>query len=133
MYATVAGLRARYGTEFEAATDNALAEALTEAARIIDSWRPAEALSAAAVDVLAGHQLILARRALYPDQALDETHPIIRDARETLRWLEALAAGRVLLPGGVPGETVGSGGTVAAPRRTLVYGADFDLAYRQDT
>ena len=113
-YATVEALRARYGTEIEARTDEDLAAALVEGGRIIDSWRPAGDLSAAALDVLGGHQMILARRALYPEQALDETHPIIRDASETLRWLVALAAGRVHLPTGAPGDTTASGGTGAA-------------------
>lgn len=121
-YASTDELRARYGTEFEVRTDADLDAALADAARIIDGWLPAGDLSAAALTVLAGHQMILARRALYPDQALDEAHPIVRDARETLDWLKALAAGRVGLPADAAAAADAGTAEVAAEASVIAAG-----------
>jgi phage gp36-like protein len=99
-YATPEQLRLQTGVEFELRLDDALQAALDDASQEIDSYRPAGSLSAEALDVLRLHCIRLARLGMYPDQALDETHPVLREARATRRWLGMLASGQVRLPAG---------------------------------
>jgi phage gp36-like protein len=99
-YATPEQLRLQTGVEFELRTDDALQAALDDASQEIDSYRPAGSLSAEALDVLRLHCIRLARLGMYPDQALDQTHPVLRDALATRRWLVLLAKDDVHLPAG---------------------------------
>lgn len=114
-YATPTELRARYlqGTvdEFAARADTELARALQAASSEIDSYRPAADLTAAALQVLKDKCMTLARMFAHQDAALDESHPIVRDAQRVLDWLLNLSRGVVHLPAG-DGTT--SGGTGAA-------------------
>lgn len=121
-YATAAELRSRYlqgpagVDEFATRDDVDLDQALTAASAEIDSWRPLGLVSLAAADVLKDKCLILARMVIHQEEALDESHPIVRDAIEVRRWLRALAAGTVQLPGDDE-----SAGAVRSAARTLVY------------
>ena len=112
-YATAAELRTRFKVgldrdEFALRDDADLEQALAAATAEIDSWRPAGALSDAATAILRDRCLILARLVAHQDQALDDAHPIVRDAREVRAWLRALAAGTVGLPAGT--DTAGGTG-----------------------
>jgi phage gp36-like protein len=124
-YATVAELRARYlqeGTDpFASRSDAELGQALDGASGEIDSWRPQGEPSAAALMVLKDKCLTLARLLAYPDAALDETHPIVREALAVRAWLRALSTGAVQLPSS---DVAASGPTapqVAAP--AVVFGS----------
>ena len=97
-WATVAELRARFGTEFDSRADEDLSPALDAASLEIDSERPPRPVSAAGARVLKEKCLILARLHLYPDQALDDTHPVVREALGVRGWLKRLASGAVVLP-----------------------------------
>lgn len=121
-YATVDDLRAApWGLTFELALDETLEQALQSGADEIDSHRPGdldEPTGERALAVLKRHNLTLARLALHPDQALDATHPVVREATATRAWLLRWSQGQVHLPvdaapaGGGTGAAYTSGGTV---------------------
>lgn len=129
-YANAAELRARYRVgidrdEFAARDDADLTQALAAASAEVDSWRPPGTPGIAARAILAEKTLTLGRMLVYQDQALDESHPVVRDGLAVRAWLRALAAGAVQLP--ADAEEVSS--TVVAPTRPLVFGAAFDTRY----
>lgn len=132
MYATPDQLRTRYLTgedevdEFALRTDDDLTQALTAATAEIDSYRPAGALSDAALAILADKCLILARLLINQDQALDDAHPIVRDAKQVRHWLDLVARQIVRLP---RDDTATISAAIAAPTRTMTYGADFVAGY----
>lgn len=132
-YATVMQLRDRFtrngDDEFALREDEELALALTAASSEIDSYRPAGPLSVAAADILREKCLTLARMLAHQDEALDDAHPIVRDAKSVRHWLDLLARKQIELPVDVaPGEPAPSG--YAAPVRTLTLGAAFEAAYQ---
>jgi len=124
-YATVTELRTRYTRDgqdpFADYDDADLAQALAGASGEIDSWRPQGELSTAALVVLKDKCLTLARLLVYADAALNETHPIVREALAVRAWLRALSTGAVQLPSS---DVAASGPTapqVAAP--AVVFGS----------
>lgn len=136
VYATATQLRARYrrslddADEFAAHDDAHLERALAAAASELDSWRPAGVLSDAATAVLTDKCLTLARLHAHQDAALDESHPIVREALAVRDWLKALAAGRVVLPAADAVALPASG--LSAPVVTapaVVFGADWAERY----
>lgn len=132
-YATAAQLRARYlqasagVDEFAAHDDAHLDRALAAATAEIDSWRPPGTLSDAATTILTDKCLTMARMIAQQDAALDETHPIVREALAVRDWLKALAAGRVSLPADDAGNPPAAPQVSAPP---AVFGADFLARYR---
>ena len=120
-YATPEQLRAATGVEFELRTDEVLQAALDAATTEIDSYRPAGELAPEALPVLRHHCQVLGRLNLYRDQALDATHPVVREAIETRRWLRLLAGGQVALPQG--DDTTGGTGAEWSSSGT-VWGRD---------
>ena len=133
-YATATDLRDRYrrGLDQDAFAnldDADLDQALVAASSEIDSWRPQAAdLGAAALAVLRDKTLTLARMHAYQDQALDDAHPIIRDAKEVRDWLKALSRGAVHLPVDGVGADTDLAPSPAAPQVSAPaerFGADF--------
>lgn len=133
-YTTASALRERYrrgldGDEFAGRDDADLEQAIAAASAEIDRWRPAGALTAADLAVLADVALPLARQAMYKESALDSTHPIVVDAANARAWLRALAAGTVRLPSSlVAGDAVPATPATDAP--DSVFGPDFVRRYR---
>ena len=132
-YATAAALRTRYRRgdldEFAAVADADLDQALTAASDEIDTWRPAGELGTAALAVLAGQCLPLARLHVYGDSALDPSHPIVREALAVRAWLKALAAGQVCLPSEPDGTAATATQTPQVSAPAEVFGADFLRRY----
>lgn len=133
-YASVQQLRERYRSGidlgFVQLDDSDLEEALRSASSEIDSWRPAGALSEAALDVLADKAMTLARMLAHKNDPLSTEHPIVRDGMAVRKWLEALASGRVLLPSDTT-EPVPDRPTTATNERTLVFTDDLWETYQQ--
>jgi hypothetical protein len=132
MYATPLDLRDRFrrgidGDEFALLSDEDLAGALTGASSEIDSWRKPGVLGIDALLILKEKCLILARLLANKDQALDSSHPVVRDAQEVRAWLKALLRNPELLPSAENTAV----GTIAAPTIDLVYGDAFSLAYNR--
>lgn len=136
-YATAGQLRERYfvgpsrDDEFALRTDADLDAALAAASAEIDSYRQAGTPGAAALAILQDKCLILARMFAHQDQALDDAHPIVRDAKAVRSWLAMLAKGQVVLPPPGPDEGIDEsiGASAAAPPRAMVYGTDFAASY----
>lgn len=141
-YATPAELRAEYANEmrdeFESRSDDELQRALDRASSTIDRYRPsttmapggnyqamrrvnieryhpAETLSPAALDMLRGVCLPIARAIVHGDLPLEESHPIVRDYREAMAWLKQLASGLVSLPAPEPESSTTHAPVVLAP------------------
>lgn len=129
-YATAADLRLRYtidSDEFELRDDESLDRALLAASDEIDSWRPPGTLGIAALDVIKDKTLTLGRMLVYQNEALDGSHPIVRDGMAVRAWLRALAAGTVQLP--IDATADGITGTVVTHTRSFIYDSAFDSRY----
>lgn len=121
LYATAAEIRTRYQRsgvdEFASFSDADLTQSLTAASAEIDSYRPAGGLSVTAEGVLRDKALTLARMLAHQDQALDDTHPIVRDGLAVRDWLNLLARGIISLPADVTDDV--STSSIAASTRTM--------------
>lgn len=113
-YGTIADFRLAFASgeddeddEFITRTDAYLEEALESASAEIDSYLPRTQLSAQAILIVTRKCYLLARLFVYKDQALDQTHPVIREAENVRKWLRYLSQGTVTLPGDDLAKKVG--------------------------
>jgi phage gp36-like protein len=129
-YASADALRDRYlrngQDEFALRADEDLDQGLQAATAEIDSYLPSGPHALAALPILADKCLTLARMLVHQDDALDVSHPIVRDGLAVRAWLVLVARGVVLLPVDPPAA---ASATLAAGTRTPVYGADFVAGY----
>lgn len=111
IYGTIAAFRATFTSsgvdEFVTRSDEDLQEALGAASAELDSYIATPILSEKALDVLTRKCYFLARLFVYKDQALDVTHPVVREAENVRRWLRYFSEGRVSLPGDALGPQIG--------------------------
>lgn len=98
---TPEALKKHYGeAEFEAYTDDHLANALTRADTTIDRYIPERPTAMA--DAIGGVQLTLARAYAHDEQALASDHPVVREMNEAMGWLKLVAEGRIQIDEATP-------------------------------
>ena len=130
VYAAPEQLRNRFQQgdvdEFALRTDEELEQALLSASYEIDSYRGTTIISAAGELILADKCLTLARMIANQDQALDITHPMIREATAVRDWLQLWSKKVVNLPTEMTQEQVKA---IDTSTRKMVYDSVFDGQY----